>query len=77
MGDQPSRGAYLFNSSRTRKTRGRAVPAASFCSKSRFTTTPTTNRFARSCRLWMSMTETCLPSQSIRCFIRGRASRRP
>ena len=42
-------------------------PVVSFCSNSRLTTTPTTKRFARSCRLWMSMTETWRASQSIRC----------
>src|SRR5581483_10078540 len=56
IGLQPSRGAYLFSSSSTRNTSGCARP--SFCSTSLRTTAPTTNRFTRSCRSLMSMTET-------------------
>ena len=48
IGLQPSRGAYLFSSSSTTKTRGRAVPAVSLSSNILRSTMPTTNRFARS-----------------------------
>ena len=74
IGLQPSRGAYLLSSSRTRKISGRALPVRSFSSNRRLTTTPTTKRLARSCRLWMSMTETWFARQSMRCASMSAAS---
>src|SRR5581483_6190819 len=54
IGDCPSRGAYLFSSSSTRNSSGRGTPDASLASNVRLTVTPTTNRLARSGRLWRS-----------------------
>ena len=62
IGLVPSRGAYLLSSSRTRNSSGVRVPVSSLASNARFTVTPTTNRCARSVRLWMSTTVTCAPS---------------
>ena len=59
IGLPPSRGAYLFSSSSTTNRSGRCAPARSFSSKARRRVTPTTNRLARSLRLWMSTTVTC------------------
>ena len=67
MGLDPSRGAYLFNSSSTTNNNGRCWPARSFSSKARRSVTPTTNRLARSFRLWISTTVTCA-CRLIRCL---------
>ena len=67
IGLRPSRGAYLFSSSSTTKVSGLAEPVASFSSNIRFSTTPTTNRFARSCSWFRSITVTFLRRQSIAC----------
>ncbi len=76
IGLRPSRGAYLFSSSKTRKTSG-SRPPLSFSSIRRLTTTPTTKRFARSLRRLMSMTLTwCLrQSKRWRSASAGRAAR--
>ena len=58
IGEVPSRGAYLFSSSRTTKSSGRPVPAFSFSSNSVLSVTPTTKRCARSGRLCRSTTVT-------------------
>ena len=77
IGLQPSRGAYRLSSSRTRKWSGSRRPIRSLCSNRRLIMTPVTNRFARSCRLWMSMTVTWFASQSIRCAAGSSAARPP
>ena len=64
MGLDPSRGAYLFSSSRTTNCRGRAWPERSFSSKALRRTTPTTNRLARSLRLCRSTTVTWWPKST-------------
>ncbi len=58
IGLSPSRGAYLFSSSRTTNISGRAVPCRSLRANSPRSVTPTTNRCARSGRLCRSTTVT-------------------
>ena len=66
IGLLPSRGAYLFSSSIIVNSR-LPGPAASLRAVSAASTTPTTNRCARSCRLCRSTTVTCwLPVEMAR-----------
>ncbi len=65
IGLLPSRGAYLFSSSIIVNSRPPA-PAASLRAVSAASTTPTTNRWARSGRLCRSTTVTCLLSVDTR-----------
>ena len=73
MGELPSRGAYLLSSSSTTNSQrpGRR-PTRSLSSNARCRVTPTTNRWARSCRLWRSTTVTWASDVRDRCA--GRAA---
>ena len=63
IGLDPSRGAYLLSSSSTTNCSGRAWPERSLSSNALRRITPTTNRLARSLRLWRSTTVTWCSSK--------------
>src|SRR6185437_8423141 len=75
IGEDPSRGAYLFSSSIIVNS-SPPGPAASLRSVSARSTTPTTNRCPRSGSECRSTTVTCWPSvDSPCCAVRGRSAR--